>query len=63
MTTQQQNQFAQYLESATQKEIKQMAEYAIDHLDKPDDLLDLLVYIGMALGQFDDNEETQKVAA
>jgi hypothetical protein len=49
MTTQNQDQWAQYLEDATQKEIMQMAEYAIDHIEKRDELAELQFYLAMAI--------------
>lgn len=49
MTTPAQNQWAQYLESATQKEIREMAEYAIDHIEKLDQLSELQLYIAFAV--------------
>lgn len=49
MTTPAQNQWAQYLEDATQKEIRQMAEYAIDHIEKLDQLSELQLYLAMTV--------------
>lgn len=44
MTTVNQNAWAQYLEDATQKEIRQMAEFAIDHLERHE-LVNLRIYL------------------
>lgn len=49
MTTPQQNAWARYLEDASQREIRQMAEYAIDHLDKVTDLTILQIYLMQAI--------------
>jgi hypothetical protein len=49
MTTPSQNQWAQYLEIATQKEIREMAEYAIDHIEKLDELSELKLYVSLAI--------------
>ena len=57
MTTPAQNQWAQYLEGATGKEIRQMAEYAIDHIDSRDELMSLQLYIKLTLNP--DTEERQ----
>ena len=48
MTTVNQNQWAQMLEGATAREIRQMAEYAIDHIDGKDELKSLLTYASEA---------------
>lgn len=48
MTTVNQNAWAQYLEEATQNEIRQMAEYAIDHLEK-DELMKLRIYLAQTV--------------
>lgn len=45
MTTINQDQWAQFLEGATQREIRQMAEYAIDHLQSEQEKQTLLEYI------------------
>lgn len=49
MTTASQNQWAQYLEQASEKEIRQMAEYAIDHIDSVDELAELKLYLALTL--------------
>lgn len=45
MTTEQQNQWAQLLESASQREIRQMAEYAIDHIEDARELKSIKAYL------------------
>ena len=49
MITEARNHWAQYLEEATQKEIRQMAEYAIDHLENADDLAKLSEYLDISI--------------
>ena len=49
MTTKQQNQWAVYLETATPKEVRQMAEYAIDHIDDVTQLRLLAAYLVLAI--------------
>ena len=41
MTTEAQNAWAQHLEGATQREIRQMAEWAIEHIDDPKEVATL----------------------
>ena len=45
MTTEQQNRWAQLLESASQREVRQMAEYAIDHIEDVAELKSLKAYL------------------
>jgi len=49
MTTEAQNQWAQHLEDATQKEIRQMAEYAIYHITSTEQLVSLREYLDIAI--------------
>lgn len=49
MTTPAQNQWAQYLETATPREIRQMAEYAIDHIGNKTELMELEFYVKLSL--------------
>ena len=49
MTTKSQNHWAQYLEDATQKEIRQMAEYAIDHITSNEQLISLRKYLDISI--------------
>lgn len=53
MTTKQQNQWAVYLETATPKEVRQMAEYAIDHIDDVTQLRLLAAYLVLAISSLD----------
>ena len=57
MTTPAQNQWSQYLEGATAKEIRQMAEYAIDHINSRDELMSLRMYINLTLNPPDQDRE------
>lgn len=53
MTTKQQDQWAVYLETATPKEVRQMAEYAIDHIEDVTQLRILAAYLVLAINSFD----------
>jgi hypothetical protein len=50
MTTDNQNRWAQYLENASPREIRQMAEYAIDHIDDKEELSTLQIYLVKTIG-------------
>lgn len=45
MTTDSQNKWAQLLEDASQREIRQMAEYAVDHIGDESELKVLKAYL------------------
>lgn len=45
MTTDAQNQWAALLETASQREVRQMAEYAVDHLDEASEANALKAYL------------------
>jgi hypothetical protein len=45
VTTENQDAWAQYLEGASPREIQQMAEYAIDHIDSLHDATVLKAYL------------------
>lgn len=49
MTTANQNQWAQMLEGATAREIRQMAEYAIDHINSVSALRTLSDYLNESI--------------
>ena len=61
MTTPAQNQWAQYLEQTTQKEIRQMAEYAIDHIESMDELMFLQYYINLTIDPTIDDQQSKGV--
>lgn len=63
MTTESQNAWAQYIESASQTEIRQMAEYAIDHINNKNELKELKGYLAMSIFSAANDKASQDVAA
>lgn len=63
MTTANQNSWAQYLEGASQTEIRQMAEYAIDHISNRNELKELKEYLAMSIFSAANDQAAKNVAA
>lgn len=52
MTTKAQNFWAQHLEDATQKEIREMAQYAMDHIEDEKEIRLFKKYVDELTGKF-----------